>query len=204
LVKWSGVNAFVMPREEGGGSLTLGFWCVCVSQQFEVKLLYYICGEWSLFSLERLITYQIILLLAKISSCIWRAPSYVWILLLEKRRHITVYLLIRMGGVLYLLRSLLLLRIRCKKPPPHTPCDLCMFRIMIIFALCPNTNHPPQTHNGRIPLHFSRGMKFIVRWTTFNYEQHIQIPKPWVRASYCKGLSPIGRDQRLLHLLKAI
>jgi hypothetical protein len=143
-------------------------------------------------------------LLAKISSCIWRAPSYVWILLLEKRRHITVYLLIRMGGVLYLLRSLLLLRIRCKKPPPHTPCDLCMFRIMIIFALCPNTNHPPQTHNGRIPLHFSRGMKFIVRWTTFNYEQHIQIPKPWVRASYCKGLSPIGRDQRLLHLLKAI
>jgi hypothetical protein len=25
LVKWSGVNAFVMPREEGGGSLTLGF-----------------------------------------------------------------------------------------------------------------------------------------------------------------------------------
>ncbi len=47
-----------------------------------------------------------------------------------------VYLLIRMGEVLYLLRSLLLLRIRCKKFPPCTPCDLCMFRIMIIFTLC--------------------------------------------------------------------
>lgn len=63
-IAWSngvGLMHLSCQGRRGGGSLTLGFWCVCVSQQIEVKLLYYICGEWSLLSLERLITYQIIL-----------------------------------------------------------------------------------------------------------------------------------------------
>jgi hypothetical protein len=90
--------------------------------------------------------------LPEISLFTWRAYYiHEYLSLLQKRRHIVVYLLVKNGfRILYLLRSLLLLRIRCENHPhPHTPCDLCMFRIMIIFALCFTMSKATRKGEGR-------------------------------------------------------